>query len=247
MCNSYTDLKYDYIYRGDIFEDVPFISLDGKAIPIGSDPPELLDPWTLDAPPPPKTSRRQTQAFVGSLERLRGVVLHRTCEANRFGGIRKIYPCIHVAPVRPIAHFNMKPDDERAYMEKVLYGTTDEATGKTTHTWRFMLLPACGHHSMPTPSLVCLREMQPVHAFYLLKCAKVARLSRESVGALVHRTKMFLEQTERDDEEDAGAEWSGEPSELLETWNKRANPPPFQRSPDDAAVGGAADPVSADE
>lgn len=206
VCDHYADLKRDYLYRGDVLKAVPFVSLDAE--PISVETPEDAQPsfrkpaFVLEEK---ASNLKYPVACVASLERLPGVVMLRTCEANKRHSGKKIFASILVAPVRRFSEF---PNDQvtgRPFHELVLSGFPTDKEGENAECFRFMVLPPCSGHGMPDGGMVCLREMQPVPIMHLLGLEKIARLSIPSVGVLDYRFAMFMQQSEDDDEKDAAA------------------------------------------
>jgi hypothetical protein len=102
VCEFYENAKFDYIYRGDIFEDVPFISLDGEPVVIQNDDPnrrgrDFLHTWETKNFREGKEYYALTVVSFGP-----GVVLSRTCETAKVGGKRKVFPASLVAPIRAL-------------------------------------------------------------------------------------------------------------------------------------------------
>lgn len=101
MCEHYADVKSDYLYRGDVLKAVPFVSLD--AGPISVKTPEDPKLPTFQQAPFADEAGVDTVKYpvlcVGTLERLNGVVLTRTCEANKRPKQSKVFGSVMVAPI----------------------------------------------------------------------------------------------------------------------------------------------------
>lgn len=221
MCKYYAELKSDYLYRGDVLNAVPFVSLDAGGLllqaPYG-DQPLISAPFEEEQSPHQCSAPRGCVAIV---ERLPAVVITRTCEANKRWDKKKrrIYPGVMVAPVRPFAEFPVDASTGRPFHELVLEGFPRDGDEEQGQCYRFMVLPPCNSHGLPDGGMVCFREMQPVHLRHLLLAEKITRLSQISVGVLSERLHAYLEQTEEDYAADGAPE--GPPSPIVASFNKK--------------------------
>ncbi len=219
MCEHFVSTKGDFIYRGDIIEDVPFVSLDGKTIYVNNNHPDAKNPFV------PLWKRQK--ASVGALSCLadlqlrRAVVMTRTCESDKFSGVKRVYPAIYLAPIRPLSDFDREGESGAQFAKKISKGfPPDDETGDVTECYRFAFLPECSEHEVQA-GLICFREMQPVHLKYLVDNRKSAHLSRSLVHAVSQRFAQYMMQRETDDASDAEPE--GEISRTIATYrNERA-------------------------
>jgi hypothetical protein len=123
----------------------------------------------------------------------------RTCEGDKFSGVKRVYPALYLAPIRPLSDFSDDHEDGVQFAEAIAKGfPPKDGSGDRTECYRFALVPACAEHHMEA-GLVCFREMQPVHLKYLVDAKKPARLSTKSVHALLDRFQKFMMQSEKDD------------------------------------------------
>ena len=201
MCDHYADLKRDFIYRGDILREVPFVSLDGKTIRVPSSSTDFTQPWI----PLWKRKKSGLGAFtpcIADLQLRTAVVLTRTCEAAKFSGVKRVYPAIFLAPIRELSDFASDGETGEEFAEKIAKGfPTEKAGDAPTDCYRFSVVSGCVDHGMQ-PGLICFREMQPVHLKYLVEATRIARLSERSVQALMTRFLQFMVQRESDDAAD---------------------------------------------
>jgi hypothetical protein len=220
VCEHYATLKYDYLYRGDVLNAVPFVSLDAE--PISVETPEDAQPsfrkpaFVLEST---ASDLKYPVACVASLERLPGVVMLRTCEANKKHSGKKIFASILVAPVRRFTEFPVDQSTGRPFHDLVLSGFPTEKEGELGECFRFMVLPPCPQHSIPDGGVVCFREAQPIPIMHLLGLEKIARLSIPTVGVLDYRFAMFMQQSENDDEKDAAPPEADSP--IVAAYKKR--------------------------
>ncbi|MGA8473557.1 MAG: hypothetical protein WB681_00685 [Candidatus Cybelea sp.] len=149
------------------------------------------------------TENKDHTACVANLSRMPGVVITRTCEANKPYS-KRVPPFIHVAPLRPLNHFGTDRHTGRPFYELVLRGFPgahpDEEPGQC---YRYMALEPCPDHGLPDGGIVCFREIQAVPLGKLLGADKITRLSIETVRVLDQRLAMYFGQTEADNEGDA--------------------------------------------
>jgi hypothetical protein len=176
------------------------------------DTPPLLRPTFVFERDHPKRTQ-EAMPCVATLERLPGVVVLRTCEANKPFNKYKVFGSVMVAPVRPFSDFSVDEHTKRPFHELVLEGfpnleNPDEPPGDA---WRFMVLMPCAEHGLPDGGIVCFREMQPVPIRHLLGCEKITRLAIPTVAVLDYRVGMFFQQTEKDNEGDAAPEGPDSP------------------------------------
>jgi len=216
VCSHYGDLKHDFLYRGDILRDVPFVSLDAGEIQVQSPdmpetPPLLRPQFTFERDHPDRGEK--SLVCVANLERLPGIVVLRTCEANKPFNKHKVFGSVLVAPIRPFSEFGTDKNTGIPFHELVLKGFPhlDDPDAPPGDAWRFMVLAPCAVHGLPEGGMVCLREMQPVPIRHLLQCTKIARLAISTVGVLDYRVGMFLQQTEQDNASDDAAEGPDSP------------------------------------
>jgi len=216
VCEHYSPLKHDFLYRGDVLRDVPFVSLDAGEIqvlaPEMPDTPPLLRPVFAFERDHPRRGQ-EAMTCVALLERLPGVVVYRTCEANKPMKKYKMFGSVMVAPIRPFAQFSVDEHTGRPFHELILEGfpnleIPEEPPGDA---WRFMVLMPCAEHGLPEGGIVCFREMQPVPIRHLLGCEKITRLAISTVGVLDYRIGMFFQQTEKDNEGDSAPEGPDSP------------------------------------
>jgi hypothetical protein len=209
VCEHYADIKRDYLYRGDVLRAVPFVSLDANPISVRA----AEDPKLPTFQQAPFADESETAGIkypvlcVATLERLDGVVLTRTCEANKRPKQSKVFGSVMVAPIRPFNDFAIDKHTGRPFHELVLEGfpadSPDEPPGQCL---RFMFLQPCADHGLPNGGLVCFREAQPVPIRHLLNCERVTRLAIPTVGALDYRFSVYMQQTEDDNSQDSAPE-----------------------------------------
>jgi hypothetical protein len=207
VCSHYAEIKRDYLYRGDVLDAVPFVSLDARDIRVEAPPSkDIPSYYRADFIPErdhPQAGKAEL-ACVAKLERLPGVVILRTCEANKRPKQRKVFGSVLVAPIRPFDSFALDQHTQRPFHELVLEGfPADDPSEPPGECYRFMLLPLCQQHGLPKGGMICFREMQPVPISHLLSCKRVTRLGLEMVGALDQRIAMYLQQSDDDNEKDA--------------------------------------------
>jgi len=223
VCEHYTTLKRDYLYRGDVLTAVPFISHDAGEIRVEAPPPPKGQPaYTQPAfiPESESTKRQGAIACVAQLERLHGVVLLRTCEANKRTHRLKVPPAVLVAPIRPFDDFGIDKTTNRPFHELILEGfPANDPTEEPGQCYRFMVLPPCAEHGIPDGGIVCFREAQPVPIRHLLACEKLTRLSIESVNVLDFRYGTYMQQQAEDNVADSAPE--GEDSTVVAAFKKR--------------------------
>jgi hypothetical protein len=213
VCEHYAAPKGDYLYRGDVLDAVPFVSLDAE--PISIETPEDAQPsfrrpeFVLEG-----TVEERLEypvSCVASLERLPGVVMLRTCEANKRHSGKKVFASILIAPVRPFGSFPVDQITGRPFHELVLSGFPSDRSDEVGECFRFMVLPECGDHGMLGGGMVCFREMQPVPIMHLLDRRKITRLAIPTVGILDYRFAMYMQQSEDDDAKDSEPEGADSP------------------------------------
>ncbi len=203
VCEHYAELKNDYLYRGDVLKSVPFVSLDANEIFIES-PEDAKQPSFQRAPFVAEKSVSDLEYPVtcaAGLERLPGVVMLRTCEANKRNSGFKVYGSILVAPIRPFSAFPVDQTTGKPFHELVLNGFPSESA-EPGECYRFMVLPPCSDHCMPEGGMVCFREMQPVPTRHLLGLEKITRLAIPTVGVLDYRFGLYMQQQTEDDAKD---------------------------------------------
>lgn len=221
MCDYYKEVKFDYLYRGDILESVPFISLDLGEIFV-EPPADAKKARYQQSPFQPEGETRLSYpvACVASLERLPGVVLLRTCEANKRPKKLKVFGSVLVAPVRPFSAFPVDTHRGKPFHELVLEGfppdNPDEEPGEC---YRFMALAPCAVHGMADGGMVCFREAQPVPIRHLLACKKIVRLSIEPVNVMDYRYSMYMQQGDVDNAMDDAVPESDSP--VVAAYKKR--------------------------
>ena len=143
---------------------------------------------------------------LAELQLRNAVVLTRTCEADKLSGVRRVYPAVYLAPIRPLSDFESEVETGEQFAEKVAKGFPPETSGgDQTECYRFAFAPPCDAHKM-IAGLICFREMQPVHLKYLVDATKLARLSQEGVHAIMYRFTQFMLQRDSDDEGDGAPE-----------------------------------------
>lgn len=223
MCEYYSALKQDYLYRGDVLNAVPFISLDAGEIKIEAPPPEGGRPSYTTPAFVYESERAPVEgpvSCVAQLERLPGVVLLRTCEANKRNSKLKVPPVILVAPIRPFSAFAPDTVTGRPFHELVLDGfPSEDPDGENGQCYRFMVLPPCEVHGLPDGGMVCFREAQPVPLRHLLACSKIARLSLKTVNILDFRFGFYMQQQDEDNAADDAPE--GDDSPIVAAYKKR--------------------------
>lgn len=206
MCSHYSAVKADYLYRGDVLDAVPFVSLDAGEIRVAAPPsnePSYLHPEFVSEMDHPQAGRADL-ACVATLSRLPGVVILRTCEANKRPKQSKVFGSVLVAPIRPFTDFSVDTHTGKQFHELVLDGfPPDNPSEPAGECYRFMVLPDCIEHQMPNGGMVCFREMQPVPIRHLLNCRKITRLAIPTVGAMDFRLAMYLQQDHDDNAKDA--------------------------------------------
>ncbi|HET6276263.1 MAG TPA: hypothetical protein VFE16_10080 [Candidatus Cybelea sp.] len=139
---------------------------------------------------------------VANLRLTKAVVMTRTCEADKFSGVKRVYPALYLAPIRPLSDFGDDDEDGAGFAEGIAKGfPPKEAGGDRRECYRFAFIPACPEHGMEA-GLICFREMQPVHLKYLVDAKKLARLSTPSVHAILERFQRFMLQSKDDDQVD---------------------------------------------
>ena len=89
MCDKYAHVKKDFLYRGDVLEDVPFVSLDGKPPLVEHHDARKTHVFIRAWQRRPKLKRDQDVACKAVYQSRRGVVMTRTCEIDKLSG--KIY------------------------------------------------------------------------------------------------------------------------------------------------------------
>jgi hypothetical protein len=221
VCNRYAETKGDFLYRGDVLKAVPFVLLDVGDVYVQrpDDPkaPSFIQPnFEVEQA---VNEDKAGVACVASLSRMTGVVITRTCEANKPYS-KRVPPFIQVAPVRPLDYFGIDKHTGRPFYELVLQGFPgahpDEEPGQC---FRYMVLEPCPDHGLPNGGLVCLREMQAVPLGKLLGAEKITRLSIDTVRVLDQRLAMYYGQTERDNDGDAAP--VGEDSPVVRSHKRR--------------------------
>ena len=220
MCKYYGDLKRDFIYRGDIFASVPFLAVDPpiylEAIAKNYARPDWL-PEHLHK----KRSSSDGVNCVAVRTRRPGIVISRTCEANRVGNKIRVAPFIHAAPIRPFADY----DDD--FVRGVIGGFRTPVDGEEPGVCkRFVALPKCADHGMQDGGMVCLRELQPVHRDFFADQGSIARLSDAGVRYLVERIHVYFAHSDEDAAGDTADE--GEPSDVVLPWRELAEKGGFE-------------------
>jgi hypothetical protein len=120
--------------------------------------------------------------------------------------VKRVYPAIFLAPIRPLSDFASEAETGEQFAEKIAKGFPPEETGgDQTECYRFAYIPPCGEHKMEA-GLLCFREMQPIHLKYIVDVGKTVRLSQVGVHAVMNRFAQFMLQGESDDHSDAEPE-----------------------------------------
>jgi hypothetical protein len=221
VCKRYERSKHDFLYRGDVLKAVPFVSLDVGEIYVQRTE-DARSPSFIQAPFEPESQPAEDQdgiACVASLTRMTGVVITRTCEANKPYS-KRVSPYVQVAPVRPLDYFGNDKHTGRPFYELVLNGFPNEHPNEEPgQCFRYMVLEPCPDHGLPAGGIICLREMQPVPLGKLLGSQKITRLSIDVVRVLDQRLAMYLGQTEEDNAGDAAP--PGEDSAVVRSYKRR--------------------------
>lgn len=218
MCNRYAQVKHDYLYRGDVLRAVPFTRLDPGPLSIRNPfflkqqkESDLRNSYAEPSFVDEQTPISEPTLCVARIERLDGLVITRTCEANKRTNARVIPPIVMVAPIRPFDYFPPDEKSKKPFYELVLNGFPSESGQEVGDCFRYMVLEPCAAHGLPDGGIVCFREMQPIPTDHLLAARKITRLSIDSVRVLDQRLWNYLGQREPDNVGDSAAEGSDSP------------------------------------
>ncbi len=219
VCNHYLATKGDYLYRGDVVEDIPFLAFDGGPIPLQNDDPNRKGRDFIPSYEVKNFRSYKQYNAIANVEFRRGIILSRTCETAKTGGQRKVFPAAHAAPIRPLSDFKT-PDDPIGidYATRILNGSIGD-DGQREEGYRFAYMHPCEQHGLEA-GLICFREMQPINGLYLARAEKKVRLATTDVHTVVERLQRCFDQTAEDDEKDA--EPATEKGEQLQRWERDA-------------------------
>jgi hypothetical protein len=210
VCEFYTTVKNDYIYRGDVIESVPFVRVD-PPLYLKADHQDTTRPAYIREGKHARGSSGDGIVCQASSQRMMGVVIDRTCEANRPGKKPRVPPFVRVAPIRRLNEF---PPE---FVEGLAHGfPADDPDEPPGQCYRFMLLPPCADHAMPDGGVICFREATPIHVGFIVGAKRATRLSQDAVHAMVERMLIYDAQSKEDDIGDAAVE--SEPSKIVKKW-----------------------------
>jgi hypothetical protein len=217
VCDRYVSPKGDYVYRGDVLEDVPFLSLNGDEIWLRLQGAYSPNAFIEESKRRKPLRRDEDCACYASVRRSVGVVITRTCEGAKAGSTLRTSPRLWVAPIRP-AEYYVQDGDPIEFAQGVERGFINE-DGIKSRCYRFYSVPKCESHRVPG-GILSFREMQPIHAAYLIAAKKLARFSLDHTRVLMSMFDDFNRQDAEDDKADEAPE-ELEPGSFVKKWSAK--------------------------